>query len=70
MQERPERSMRGRVISTQLVLSNAASTLPMPLAGGLADLWGLQQVLLAIAGAILFMAALSIYRVRRARAEP
>jgi MFS family permease len=70
LQERPERSMRGRVISTQLVLSNAASTLPMPLAGGLADLWGLQQVLLAIAGAILFMAALSIYRVRRVRAEP
>ncbi len=69
LQERPAPSMRGRVISTQLVLTNAASTLPMPLAGGLADIWGLQQVLLVIAGAIIAMAALSVYRVRRVRTE-
>ena len=69
LQERPAPSMRGRVISTQMVLANAASTLPMPLAGGLADLWGIQQVLLVIAGLVIGMAVLSVYLVRKARSE-
>ena len=66
LQERPAPSMRGRVISTQMVLANAASTLPMPLAGGLADLWGIEQVLLVIGGIVLLTAAVSVYLVRKA----
>jgi MFS family permease len=69
LQERPAPSMRGRVISTQMVLANAASTLPMPLAGGLADLWGIHQVLLMIAGIIIVTAGVSVYLVRRARRD-
>ena len=69
LQERPAPSMRGRVISTQMVLANAASTLPMPVAGGLADLWGIQQVLLMIAGIVIVAAGVSIYVVRKARRE-
>lgn len=69
LQERPAPYMRGRVISTQIVLANAASTVPMPAAGGLADLWGIQQVLLTIAAIVLGMAGLSAYMVRRERAR-
>jgi len=69
LQERPSPSMRGRIISTQMVLINAASTLPMPLAGGLADLWGIQQVLLVIALIVLSVAGLSSYYVYKTRAE-
>ncbi len=49
LQERPPEQMRGRVISTQLALGNAASTVPMPLSGGLADLIGIRKVILLIA---------------------
>lgn len=69
LQERPVPYMRGRVISTQIVLANAASTLPMPATGGLADLWGIQQVLLTIATIVLAMAGVSGYIVRRERAK-
>jgi len=60
LQERPPERMRGRVISTQLVLGNAASTLPMPLGGGLADLIGIQNVLLMIALIALGAAVMGI----------
>jgi len=41
----------------------------MPLAGGLADLWGIQQVLLVIALIVLSVAGLSSYYVYKTRAE-
>ncbi len=44
VQERSPDEMRGRVLSTQLFLSNLASTLPLPLTGGLADILGFRQV--------------------------
>jgi MFS family permease len=69
LQERPAPYMRGRVISTQIVLANAASTLPMPATGGLADIWGIQQVLITIAVIVLVMAGLSVYMVRTERAK-
>ena len=64
LQERPPAGMRGRVISTQLVLGNAASTLPMPLGGGLADLIGIRKVLLILACVTLGAAAASVHRTR------
>jgi len=60
LQERPPASMRGRVISTQLVLSNASTTLPMPLIGGVADLIGVRRVILLLALAVLWAAVASI----------
>ena len=53
LQERPSERMRGRVIAAQLTLSNAASTLPLPLAGGLADLIGIRRVLFVVALVVL-----------------
>jgi len=64
LQERPSAGMRGRVISTQLVLGNAASTLPMPLGGGLADLIGIRKVIFILACITLGAAAASIRQAR------
>ena len=64
LQERPPAGMRGRVISTQLVLGNAASTLPMPLGGGLADLIGIRKVIFILAFVTLGAAAASVHRTR------
>lgn len=59
LQERPPSQMRGRVISAQLVLGNAASTLPMPLTGGLADLIGIREVMITVALVTLAVGAIS-----------
>jgi len=64
LQERPPAGMRGRVISTQLVLGNAASTLPMPLGGGLADLIGIRKMMLILACITLWAAAASVHHMR------
>ncbi|HIC93381.1 MAG TPA: MFS transporter, partial [Anaerolineae bacterium] len=60
IQERPPAGIRGRVISAQLVLGNAASTLPMPLGGGLADLIGIRKMIFILACVTLGAAAASI----------
>jgi len=60
IQERPPAGIRGRVISAQLVLGNAASTLPMPLGGGLADLIGIRKTIFILACVTLGAAAASI----------
>ena len=59
LQERPSERMRGRVIAAQMTLSNAASTLPLPLVGGLADLIGIRRVLFLVALVVLGAAAAS-----------
>jgi len=64
LQERPPVGMRGRVISTQLVLGNAASTLPLPLGGGVADLIGIRKVMLILACITLGAAAAGIRQAR------
>lgn len=64
LQEQPPAGMRGRVISTQLVLGNAASTLPMPLGGGLADLIGIRKMMLLLACITLWAAATSVHHMR------
>lgn len=64
LQERPPVGMRGRVISTQLVLGNAASTVPMPLGGGLADLIGIRKVMLILACITLGAAAAGVRQAR------
>ena len=59
VQERSPDGMRGRVLSTQLFLSNLASTLPLPLTGGLADLLGFRQVFSLLALIVLGAGAVS-----------
>jgi MFS family permease len=59
VQERAPDKVQGRVISAQLFLSNAASTLPLPLIGKLADVFGLRRVV-----ALLGLLALGVGVVR------
>ena len=49
LQERPPAEVRGRVISAQLALANAAAVLPLLLGGSLADQIGIQPVLILMA---------------------
>lgn len=53
VQERSPDEMRGRVISTQLLLSSTVSTLPLPLMGGLADSLGFRWVFSLLALTVL-----------------
>ena len=48
LQQRPPAAVRGRVIATQLALSNAASIVPLLLGGTLADHWGIPPVMIAL----------------------
>jgi len=54
--------MRGRIISTQLFFSSAASTLPLPLTGKLADVLGFQRVFALLAFIVLSMGIASVAR--------
>lgn len=64
MQERSPDEMRGRVISTQLFLSNIASTLPLPLTGGLTDLIGFRRIFALLALVVLGIGAVSVRHAR------
>ncbi len=45
LQERPPAAMRGRVISAQLALANAAAVLPLLMGGAMADILGIRPVM-------------------------
>jgi len=62
LQERSPDAMRGRIISTQLFFSSAASTLPLPLTGKLADVLGFQRVFALLAFIVLSMGIASVAR--------
>ena len=64
VQERSPDEMRGRVISTQMFLSNIASTLPLPLTGGLADLIGFRRIFALLALVVLGIGAVSVRHAR------
>ncbi len=64
VQERSPDEMRGRVISTQMFLSNVVSTLPLPLTGGLADLIGFQRIFALLALVVLGAGAASVRHAR------
>jgi DegV family protein with EDD domain len=59
VQERTPDPMRGRVISTQLFLSNALSMAPLPILGGLADLFGVQRMFTFLGLFLVIAAVLS-----------
>lgn len=65
VQKRSPDDMRGRVISTQFFLCNAASALPLPLMGGLADTIGFRYVFLTIAVVVLTVGVIYVRSSRR-----
>jgi MFS family permease len=71
LQERAPVGALGRVFAVQLTLGNLCSIVPLILVGGLADLFGVGRVLLAVAGGVLVVALLSARGVAGvARPEP
>jgi len=65
LQETPPDRMRGRVISAQMFLSSAVSSLPSPAIGKMADVLGFQWTLSLVASAVL---AIGIASARHASA--
>lgn len=57
LQDRPAPEMRGRVLASQATLSNLLTSLPLLLAGALADRIGIRNVYLVLALLVLGMAA-------------
>ncbi len=55
LQSRPPAALRGRVWAAQMVLSNAATLIPILLSGNLADWIGIERVLLLTSLVILFI---------------
>jgi MFS family permease len=53
IQEQTPDELRGRVMSTQMFLCNTASTLPLPLIGGLADAIGIKTVFVLLGFSVL-----------------
>ena len=53
--------MRGRVIASQMVLANGVALIPLVVVGGIADLYGVSSVILAIAGFIAVGGGVSLY---------
>lgn len=53
--------MRGRVFAAQVVLANGVSILPLMVAGGVADLYGVSSVILGIAVIMASVAVLSVW---------
>jgi MFS family permease len=59
LQERAPARARGRVFAVQFMLANLLSIIPLLFVGGLADLIGIQEVLMLIAVALMGVALLS-----------
>lgn len=65
LHERTPVDMRGRVIASQMVLANGVALLPLVVVGGIADLYGVSSVILAIGVLLAAGGALSLYVERR-----
>lgn len=65
LHERTPVEMRGRVIASQMVLANGVALIPLVVVGGIADLYGVSTVVLAIAVFLALAGALSLYLERR-----
>jgi predicted MFS family arabinose efflux permease len=60
IQEQTPDELRGRVMSTQTFLCNTASTLPLPLMGGLADAIGFKSVFVLLGFSVLGAGVISV----------
>jgi MFS family permease len=65
LHERTPIDMRGRVIASQMVLANGVALIPLVVVGGIADLYGVSSVVLAISGLLVVAGALTLYVERR-----
>ena len=61
LHERTPIDMRGRVIASQMVLANGVALVPLMVVGGIADLYGVSTVILAISAVLVGAASLSLY---------
>lgn len=59
--ERTPEEMRGRVVASQMVLANGLALLPLVVVGGIADLYGVSRVILALAVLLALGGALTVY---------
>lgn len=65
LHERTPVEMRGRVFASQMVLANGVALTPLMVAGGIADVYGVSRVVLALSLLLAMGAAFSIYLERR-----
>jgi DHA3 family macrolide efflux protein-like MFS transporter len=65
LHERTPVEMRGRVIASQMVMANGVALIPLVVMGGIADLYGVSSVVLAIGVLMALAAALTLYLDRR-----
>jgi MFS family permease len=61
LHERTPIEMRGRVIASQMVLANGVALFPLVVVGGIADLYGVSAVVLAIGALLAAGGALTLY---------
>ncbi|MCI0777727.1 MAG: MFS transporter [Chloroflexi bacterium] len=61
LHERTPIDMRGRVIASQMVLANGVALVPLVVVGGIADLYGVSTVILAISVFLVGASSLSVY---------
>jgi MFS family permease len=65
LHERTPVEMRGRVIASQMVLANGVALVPLVVVGGVADLYGVSSVILAIGAFCALAGGVTIYLDRR-----
>ena len=65
LHERTPVEMRGRVIASQMVLANGVALIPLVVMGGIADLYGVSTVILAISAFLVGAGVFSLYLERR-----
>ena len=61
LHERTPVDMRGRVIASQMVLANGVALIPLVVVGGIADLYGVSSVILAVGVFLAFAGAATLY---------
>jgi hypothetical protein len=61
LHERIPVEIRGRVLASQMVLANGVALIPLVVVGGIADLYGVSSVVLAIGVLLAIGGALSLY---------
>ena len=65
LHERTPIEMRGRVIASQMVMANGVALIPLVVVGGIADLYGVSSVILAIGVLCALAGGITIYLDRR-----
>lgn len=60
LHQRAPQALRGRVFATQLVIANLGSLLPLFVLGALADMYGVNTVILMIAGLLALSAVMTL----------